>query len=31
MCKPFTEEEFLKECFLEIADNLFEGLKIKRS
>jgi hypothetical protein len=26
-CKPFTEREIVKECFLEIADNLFEGFK----
>lgn len=29
-CKPFTEGEFVKECFLEIADNLFEGFKNKK-
>jgi hypothetical protein len=29
-CKPFTEEEFVKECFLEIADNRFEGFKYKK-
>jgi hypothetical protein len=29
-CKPFTQGEFEKECFLEIADNLFEGFKNKK-
>jgi hypothetical protein len=27
--KPFIAGEFVKECFLEIADNLFEGFKNK--
>jgi hypothetical protein len=29
-CKPFTEGEFVKEYFLEIADNIFEGFKNKK-
>lgn len=26
-CKPFTEGEFVKECFLAAAEHLFEGFK----
>ena len=29
-CKPFTEGEFVKDCFLEAAENLLEGLKNKK-
>ncbi|PNF28794.1 hypothetical protein B7P43_G05699, partial [Cryptotermes secundus] len=29
-CKPFSEGEFVKECFFEIADYLFEGFKNKK-
>jgi hypothetical protein len=29
-CKLFTQRKFVKECFLEIADHIFEGLQIRK-